>query len=740
MINSFQESCKILGEKMFNEYNYSKVETLIWVYLNIYITKRLDKNEGIYTKEHFTQFLNNSIHFKEYYLAYHNISEEYYGLVHESILSQYSFNIHSNPTGSISLKVMEETYESFLQEEVRNATGSYYTPMPIVELITRKSIIEFLNGKLNQSKIPLEQFFSEKNICLHMADVLTIKDILEDIKIIDIACGGGVFLREAYKQVYDMLITCYEYLGISYDKEGLKNRIIGECIYGIDIQKSSITVTKLLLLMDIKDEIEVNFMVGSALGEEFCELGLQKFDIVVGNPPYIGEKGNKHLFDTSREQDFGKKYYEKGMDYFYFFIYRSWELLKVDGVLGYITTNYFVTADGAYKLRSFIKDHFKFTWIINFDDINIFPKAKGQHNMIFILIKSSESINTKLISLKNKNFNMDTLSVTIEEILENKDERAYKYLSNKELYTNRGHILIQCDNKIELLNKIEDKGSYPLGELCHVNQGIVSGADRVTKAHTLKYMLNEKLQGIFVLTEKELRELGLLDDDKYMKFIKSFYKNSQIKKYNVKKKSDLYILYINDDNLNREEEYPLILAHLNKFKSILEQRREVKNGVRSWFALQWPRNIQIFEEEKIVSPQRSLENTFAYSNQPLYASADIYYITKKQDKISLLYILGILNSSLMHYYLFHRGKRKGKYLELYSTPLKNIPIAYTTDKSLFSMLENYVKDLLSNIVDEETKKEIQIKIDHMVFDLYKLTRLEKQEIIMFKKPGENHKS
>ncbi len=81
-----------------------------------------------------------------------------------------------------------------------------------------------------------------------------------------------------------------------------------------------------------------------------------------------------------------------------------------------------------------------------------------------------------------------------------------------------------------------------------------------------------------------------------------------------------------------------------------------------------------FSDEKIVTPYRSKSNTFAYSEDPWYASRDVYYIIKEKKGIELKYILALLNSRLYFHWFYHRGKRKGEILELYAKPLKEVPI------------------------------------------------------------------
>lgn len=51
------------------------------------------------------------------------------------------------------------------------------------------------------------------------------------------------------------------------------------------------------------------------------------------------------------------------------------------------------------------------------------------------------------------------------------------------------------------------------------------------------------------------------------------------------------------------------------------------------------------------------------------------------------------------------GKKKGKNLEFYSTPLKESPLYYPTDKEELKYIENLVKRQLENYT-EDTQNEI----------------------------------
>ena len=106
----------------------------------------------------------------------------------------------------------------------------------------------------------------------------------------------------------------------------------------------------------------------------------------------------------------------------------------------------------------------------------------------------------------------------------------------------------------------------------------------------------------------------------------------------------------------------------------MQGRSGVLAGEYEWWSIHRSRRTEIFEGPKIVCPQRSGLNTFAYNEQSWYGSADVYYITAKNDNFDLKPILSLLNSKLYYCWFYNRGKRKGEALELFQIPLSELPI------------------------------------------------------------------
>ena len=290
-----------------------------------------------------------------------------------------------------------------------------------------------------------------------------------------------------------------------------------------------------------------------------------------------------------------------------------------------------------------------------------------------------------------------------------------------------------------MLDKIASS-SNPLGNICEVNQGVLSGADTLTDKHIEKFgKLGDKSDGIFVLDLKNTNDLEFYNSipESEKNIIRPFYKNSNIEKYKTISFPTKFIIYITKKT--KIENYPIILNYLEKFKLILQEKRETKNGKLPWYSLHWTRNQSIFDGEKIIVPYRSSTNTFGYSNNSCYFRTDAYSIIAKNKDYSNKFLLGVLNSKLIYKWLKIKGKNKGEILELFYEPLSKIPIPIldTPERQLLAtQIEELVEEILQvkntptvgverslGVVgdDRSNTTELESQIDTLVYQLYDLT-------------------
>lgn len=464
------------------------------------------------------------------------------------------------------------------------------------------------------------------------------KKKLLKLRATDLACGNGnllIILIESLIKIHKIYFGYYDY------KE--------DWVEGYDLDKNA-----LLEFEQRANELFAKYKLNKKVklfNQDSLSINFEKsYNIIIGNPPYLGEKNNREIFEKLKETDFGKKHYQGKMDFLYFFILKGLELLDKDGSLCYITTNYWLKADGASKLRESIKNQSYFSYINNINK-SVFKDAIGQHNIVFALQKKR-----------------------IKEALVINEKEKFR-ISDKFLYEKTGKISLLSPEDFEFCKKLKKIAKFSLGEKFNVNQGIVSGHDKA-----------------FVFDKYK---------EEFSEFLKPFYKNKDIHKYRISK-ALYYILYL-DGKKNPNEK---LITYLKNYKEKLESRREVQKNRINWWELQWSRDEKIFHDIKIVGRQRNRRNDFALVSDEFYASADVYYITPKDTKINMYYILAYLNSEVFYRWFKLQGKNKGEFLELYSTPLKEVPIIYENDKIILEKVENLIKRQM-----ESFSKEIQKEID-----------------------------
>ena len=456
------------------------------------------------------------------------------------------------------------------------------------------------------------------------------------------------------------------------------------------------------------------------------------FDIVIGNPPYIGEKNHKALFEVVKKDPLMRQFYCSRMDYFYFFFHQALNICNSKGNCIFITTNYYVTADGAKRLRLDLKKRASIKCLLNFGEFHIFENALGQHNLITAFKKTYNKV--ELCKLINVHSNGFISKHVFDGIVHGVDENTrYNACVQEALYDEELNTICLFKQGEEsplehILQKIQT-GSEKLAEIADVNQGFISGADKVTDSHALKFgFKGNKNEGIFVLSKEELKKLRLNSMEKGI--VKPLYKNSDIYRYGANTDNSEYLLFV-DKSLSEKEftkKYPNIMSHLLQYKDLLVKIRKRNNErTDTWFCLHRARNEEIFLLPKIIAPQRAATNTFGYNESRWYASADVYFITKSKNGFDLKYLLGLLNTRLYYLWLYYRGKRKGESLELYSTPLSDIPV-----KQVDVGFQNKVISLVEKILvakkdnpDADTSK-LESQIDELVYDLYGLTEEEKE--------------
>ncbi|MEM2118116.1 MAG: N-6 DNA methylase [Candidatus Bathyarchaeia archaeon] len=312
--------------------------------------------------------------------------------------------------------VIGRVYEELIPDVERHRLGQYYTPPPIIELITE--------------------------MCIRSAND----------RVLDPACGSGGFLVKAYHKLRDLKKKENPFADDAKLHEEILNQLYGVDINPFPAQLSSINLAVRNLQVASR---HINLVVSDFFKVK-PSVGIipKDLDVVVTNPPYTRQEEMEYK-DQIREEaltysdgskiDIGA---QAGI-YAYFFTHSA-KFLKNTGRMGYITSNTWLDVSFGKGLKQFFLDHFKILAIIEHDAgvfekanvdtcIVILEKAEGQHcqkerefNLVrFARIKKSFEIGKliSLISSESKDHEDDTIRIHLKKQGElSSEEKWGKYL------------------------------------------------------------------------------------------------------------------------------------------------------------------------------------------------------------------------------------------------------------------------------------------------------------------------
>lgn len=379
-------------------------------------------------------------------------------------------------TGNI-LKATDKRAKITNGRATRKEQGIYYTPKYIVDYI--------VNNTLRQS---LKK-------CKNLRDV-------EKIKVIDPACGSGSFLIRAFDEIYDW----YEKNGFLRERvlsteshkplETVKDRIIRNNLFGVDLDSKAVEIAQLNLLLKTADkrhklpQLKENIKHGNSLIDdrsfnsqafdwevEFKEIiDNGGFDVVIGNPPYVNMQTLPELQKWCEARY--PEIYTGQNDILYYFVLRGLDVLRNGGKLGFITSRYFLESSYASKFREFVLEKSLIDSIIDFDNFQVFGREVNVLTSVIILTKNGHNPKSVIKVIKIKSWNKSGSELMIH-ILKNKEESAYsdEYIDifeiNQRDLTGENWTLSN-PRVTEIKEKIE-KNSQLLIDLCNIGQGMTTG-------------------------------------------------------------------------------------------------------------------------------------------------------------------------------------------------------------------------------------------------------------------------
>ena len=205
-----------------------------------------------------------------------------------AILETYNFTIDENTSIDIDLSVDPEMlgriFENLLAElnpdtgeTARKASGSFYTPRAIVEYMVDEALIQYLKTKTRITESDIRDLldFNIEACNLSKEQRISIIDALDQIKVLDPACGSGAFpigilqkmlliLQKVDPESIEWVIRQLDKIPNVLVRKAFEEKLINEnwkykhkmgiiqnAIYGVDIQPIATEISKLRLFLSL---------------------------------------------------------------------------------------------------------------------------------------------------------------------------------------------------------------------------------------------------------------------------------------------------------------------------------------------------------------------------------------------------------------------------------------------------------------------------------------------------------
>lgn len=644
----------------------------------------------------------------------------------------------------------------------RKTNGVFYTPSSIVDYIVQQTV-----GRRLQSMTPHD---------------------VERLAILDPSAGCGAFLLGAYRYLLKWHLEWYQNHDplkwpMDVQRSGCgwtltmarRQAILSSNLYGVDLDLGAIDVARRTLLLemlrwgDVQNELgssdrdrvvlKSNLKQGHALlGPGFSESNRQKdnkdstvfswadefpgvaerggFDVIMGNPPYRRERDFKHELDQIGQTSLGR-FRSPRMDLWYYFVHRGIDLLRDKGTISFITNAYWLRSKGAEKLIATLRDDVHLDELVLLRDCPVFPGVMGQH-AIFSATNAVDVGETQIKILSNAYGQKQPEFSFHDAQFQTFSKPLGKLFQNAAI--NAGP---DASTLVEALDR------FPrLGELGTVRQGIAENPSTINRRTLEKYREAAEAsgwqlgEGVFALTPDELKTLQLSTEEH--RLVRPYHDLCDLGRYWSASSPSRRLIYSTRTTCPAIEDFPILHRHLSGFRTILEARRETREGNNHWWHLHWPRDERIWLADKVVILQMTARPSCVPTFNPTYVSFSAnVFVPGRETREDLRYFAALLNSRVLWAWFEQQAKHRGVGLELNGhvverAPIRTINFQDRSDRNAHEELVSLVDRRLQlerqrneqqasdHAQLERDTESIEQQIDERVCDLYQLDVFERE--------------
>lgn len=410
--------------------------------------------------------------------------------------------------------------------------------------------------------------------------------------------------------------------------------------------------------------------------------GIEKFDLVIGNPPYVSAPSMVATYPDVRQAIVNSKNYKtlyQKWDLYIPFMEKGLQLLCNNGIFSMIVPYPVTNQTYGKKLRELIVEEYDLLEIVDLNGTKVFSNATVSNIIPFI---SKQVPKDKCIISK----------INESKIIQNSFEQ---YISDLVQDSNTSVWNLTQENRASN----QHSGLNVLGDFCYISKGMVLNAD-------------EKI------AKGEFTKDDLITDEYDKIHCRKYIEAKDIERYKVKK---VRYLEYNTDRVPSKLSRPT-------FKELYEQPKLMFNRLG---------NLQVYLDDKTKFLHSDSmfsavlwKDLIGVENKSISASVKRYSRYKRNEmekfsqQIELKYLLGLLNSKYASSLL--SNLRGGDY-HIYPEHIRNIPIKLIPEsqqKAIIILVDyiirlNEVNSQANNFVSNHHLIQLfEEVIDALVYELY----------------------
>ena len=518
-----------------------------------------------------------------------------------------------------------ENRETVAKLSKRKRDGVYYTPEWVVNYL----VDETMGPWFADARVACG--WHESEIAQKPGILRAYLLRLQQMKIVDPACGSGAFLISAFRKLLHERQVLAKSMqaqavkdesGIGFDEANLISDILQNNIFGVDINPSSVEIAKLALwlhsaranspLSTLKNVVCGNSLVTPdcwtmMTRNEVNEARVNpfdwdvtfpfKFDIVLGNPPYLKLQNLMRVdadvvtyLTAQREVGTYESAQTGNFDLYLPFIEKGLRLLTEGGRMAYIAPSLWTVNEYGAGLRGLIHRTRQLERWIDFKSFQVFKEAITYTALQFFTHDANDVV--KIASSPDgavgdvdwsdiaKNLNADSLRENAEWLMSTGAERA--------LIEKLGTECLRLDDA-KITNAIF--------------QGLVTSADAV-------FHLKRTGKNQYTCFPKDSGTFQATIEDEIMKPLVS---GAECKRY-VMAETNTFLLFPYERAANGtmnliphdkfEKGFPLAWKYLKSFEKKLRSRENGKmDRDKDWWGFVYPKNLTKHDAEKLVVPR-----------------------------------------------------------------------------------------------------------------------------------------